>query len=110
VRQWSSFLRCGPCVEKLRSVLPFTVGIKDGVVQLVSTLGSVVISAAPGGVGRRYYPNYAEAEPLLWGHDMGREFFVMACNQWPLAAKHYVCPMRDFAFEGQRFDTTQVRA
>lgn len=58
----------------------------------------------------RYFPNYEEAEPLLWGHDMGRDFFVMACNQWPLAAKHYVCPMRDFAFEGQRFDITQVRA
>jgi hypothetical protein len=36
---------CCPCVEKLRTVLPFTVGIRDGVVQLVSTLGSVVISA-----------------------------------------------------------------
>ena len=34
-----------PCVEKLRTVLPFTVGIRDGAVQLVSTLGSVVISA-----------------------------------------------------------------
>jgi hypothetical protein len=29
-----------PCVEKLRTVLPFTVGIRDGAVQLVSTLGS----------------------------------------------------------------------
>ena len=36
---------CCPCVEKLRTVLPFTVGIRDGVVQLVSTLGSAVISA-----------------------------------------------------------------
>jgi hypothetical protein len=36
---------CFPCVEKLRTVLPFTVGIRDGAVQLVSTLGSVVISA-----------------------------------------------------------------
>jgi hypothetical protein len=36
---------CCPCVEKLRTVLPFTVAIRDGVVQLVSTLGSVVISA-----------------------------------------------------------------
>jgi hypothetical protein len=34
-----------PCVEKLRTVLPFTVGIRDSAVQLVSTLGSVVISA-----------------------------------------------------------------
>jgi hypothetical protein len=34
-----------PCVKKLRTVLPLTVGIRDGVVQLVSTLGSVVISA-----------------------------------------------------------------
>jgi hypothetical protein len=32
-------------VEKLRTVSPFTVGIRDGAVQLVSTLGSVVISA-----------------------------------------------------------------
>jgi hypothetical protein len=32
---------CCPCVEKLRTVLPFTVGIRDGPVQLVSTLGSV---------------------------------------------------------------------
>jgi hypothetical protein len=36
---------CCPCVEKLRTVLPFIVGIRDGVVQLVSTLGSAVISA-----------------------------------------------------------------
>jgi hypothetical protein len=36
---------CCPCVEKLRTVLPFTVGIRDGVVHLVFTLGSVVISA-----------------------------------------------------------------
>jgi hypothetical protein len=34
-----------PCVEKLRTVLPFTGGIRDGVVHLVSTLGSAVISA-----------------------------------------------------------------
>jgi hypothetical protein len=33
---------CCPCVEKLRTVLPFTVGIRDGAVQLVSTLGSVI--------------------------------------------------------------------
>jgi hypothetical protein len=36
---------CCPCVEKLRTVLPFSVGIRDGVVHLVSTLGSAVISA-----------------------------------------------------------------
>jgi hypothetical protein len=36
---------CCPCVEKLRTVSPFTVGIRDGVVHLVSTLGSAVISA-----------------------------------------------------------------
>jgi hypothetical protein len=34
---------CCPCV--VEATLPFTVGIRDGVVQLVSTLGSVVISA-----------------------------------------------------------------
>jgi hypothetical protein len=34
-----------PWVGKLRTVLPLTVGIRDGAVQLVSTLGSVVISA-----------------------------------------------------------------
>jgi hypothetical protein len=33
-----------PCVEKLRTVLPLTVGIRDGAVQLVSTLGSAVMS------------------------------------------------------------------
>ena len=33
--------RC-PCVEKLRTVVPSTVGIRDGAVQLVSTLGCVV--------------------------------------------------------------------
>jgi hypothetical protein len=37
-----------PCVEKLRTVLPFTVGIRDGAVQLVSILGGVVISARAG--------------------------------------------------------------
>ena len=31
-----------PCVEKLRTVLPVIVGIRDGAVQMVSTLGSVV--------------------------------------------------------------------
>jgi Asp/Glu/hydantoin racemase len=36
---------CCPCVEKLRTVLPLTVGIRDGAVHLVSTLGSAVISA-----------------------------------------------------------------
>jgi hypothetical protein len=36
---------CCQCVEKLRTVLPFTIGIRDGVVHLVSTLGSVVTSA-----------------------------------------------------------------
>ena len=36
---------CCPCVEKLRTVSPFTVGIRDGVVHLVSTLGSAVIAA-----------------------------------------------------------------
>jgi hypothetical protein len=35
---------CCPCVEKLRTVLPITVGIRDGMVQLVSTLGSAVMS------------------------------------------------------------------
>jgi hypothetical protein len=28
---------CCPCVEKLRTVLPFSVGIRDGAVQLVLT-------------------------------------------------------------------------
>ena len=39
--QWSGFLSLRtdvPCVEKLRTVLPFTVGIRDGAVQLVLTL------------------------------------------------------------------------
>jgi hypothetical protein len=36
---------CCPCVEKLRTVLPLTVGIRDGAVHLVSTFGSAVISA-----------------------------------------------------------------
>jgi hypothetical protein len=36
---------CCPCVEKLRTVLPVTVGIRDGAVQMVSTLGSAVMSA-----------------------------------------------------------------
>jgi hypothetical protein len=31
---------CCPCVEKLRTALPFTVGIRDGVVHLVPTLGA----------------------------------------------------------------------
>jgi hypothetical protein len=34
-----------PSVEKLRTVLPLTVGIRDGAVHLVSTLGSAVIPA-----------------------------------------------------------------
>jgi hypothetical protein len=36
---------CCPCVEKLRTVLPFSVGIRDGAVHLVSALGSAVIAA-----------------------------------------------------------------
>jgi hypothetical protein len=46
VRQWSGFLSLRAivrCVEKLRTVLPFTVGIRDGVEHLVSTSGSAVI-------------------------------------------------------------------
>jgi hypothetical protein len=34
-----------PWEENLRTVLPLTVGIRDGVVQLVSPLGSAVTSA-----------------------------------------------------------------
>jgi hypothetical protein len=48
VRPWSSFLSLRAVVrafEKLRTVLPLTVGIRDGAVQLVSILGSAVISA-----------------------------------------------------------------
>jgi hypothetical protein len=37
-----------PCVEKLRAMLPLTVGIRDSVVHVVSTLGSAVISARAG--------------------------------------------------------------
>jgi hypothetical protein len=40
---------CCPCAEKLRTVLPFTVDIRDGAVQLVSTLGG----DAGAGVRRR---------------------------------------------------------
>jgi hypothetical protein len=36
---------CCPCVEKLRTVLPLTDGIRDGAVHLVSILGSVITSA-----------------------------------------------------------------
>jgi hypothetical protein len=45
----SSFLSLTfcPCVEKLRTVLPLTVGIRDGVVQLVSILGSAAGVAGP---------------------------------------------------------------
>jgi hypothetical protein len=39
---------CCPCVEKLRTVLPSTVGIRDGAVKLVSTLNSVITSARAG--------------------------------------------------------------
>jgi hypothetical protein len=38
---------CCPCVAKLRTVLPVTVVIRDGAVQLVSTLGSVVQVGVP---------------------------------------------------------------
>jgi hypothetical protein len=42
LRQWLSFLglrTVARCVEKLRTVLPLTVGVRDGAVHLVSTLG-----------------------------------------------------------------------
>jgi hypothetical protein len=39
-----------PCVEKLRTVLPITVGIREGVVQLVSTLGSAGRPAELGSI------------------------------------------------------------
>jgi hypothetical protein len=42
---------CCPCVDKLRTVLPLTVGIRDGAVQLVSTLGSAVIRRWGGTYG-----------------------------------------------------------
>jgi hypothetical protein len=35
---------CCPCVEKLRTVLPVTVGIRASAVQLVSIVGGVVSS------------------------------------------------------------------
>jgi hypothetical protein len=42
---------CCPCVEKLRTVLPFTVGIRDGAVQLVSTFGCAGVEPnLPAGV------------------------------------------------------------
>jgi hypothetical protein len=47
---------CCPCVEKLRTVLPFTVGLRDGAVQLVSILSSAVISAAMGLYRIRKWP------------------------------------------------------
>jgi hypothetical protein len=50
---------CCPCVEKLRTVLPLTVGIRAGAVHLVSTLGSVVISARAVGEC---------CQRLLWAH------------------------------------------
>jgi hypothetical protein len=40
-----------PRVEKLRTVLPLTVGIRDSAVQLVSTLGSVVTLCGGGVCG-----------------------------------------------------------
>jgi hypothetical protein len=52
VRQWFEFpfaADCCPCVEKLRTVLPSTVGIRDGVVHLVFTLGSAVVVSTRGG-------------------------------------------------------------
>jgi hypothetical protein len=39
---------CCPCVENLRTVLPSTVGIRDGAVQLVSTLGSARLGGGGG--------------------------------------------------------------
>jgi hypothetical protein len=49
-----------PCVEKLRTVLPLTVGIRDGVVRLVSALGGVVV-ARVGLVGKEIRPCSARA-------------------------------------------------
>jgi hypothetical protein len=54
-----------PCVEKLRTVLPLTVGITDSAVQMVSTLGSVVISCVGGGCTQS--PRCAVAAP--WPED-----------------------------------------
>jgi hypothetical protein len=66
---------CSPCVEKLRTVLPLTVDIRDGVVQLVSILGSVVISRCKGGWdGRKMatvYPGGARGG-LTRARDAGR--------------------------------------
>jgi hypothetical protein len=63
---------CCPCVEKLRTVLPFNVGIRDGWVHLVSTLGNVVTSAreelgsitAPAWVGAQPTPKGPGARAL----------------------------------------------
>jgi hypothetical protein len=54
-----------PCVEKLRAVLPFTVGIRDGVVHLVPTLGGVIGGAASTRNGR------AGESPLREGGEQG---------------------------------------
>jgi hypothetical protein len=55
VRQWSSFLSRTVVRAKkmLQTVSPLTVGLGDGAVHLMSTLGSAVISARGERVGER---------------------------------------------------------
>jgi hypothetical protein len=50
--------RC-PWVEKLRTALPLTVGIRDGAVQLVSALGGVV-----RGEGTRTSASWPRVQPI----------------------------------------------
>ena len=59
---------CCPYVKKLRTMLPLTVGIRDGAVQLVSILGGVVSSARAelGGGARGVPPAAVAAAPLKW--------------------------------------------
>ena len=73
---------CCPCVDKLRTVLPFAVGIRDGVVHSVSTLGSAVISHGLGvGTGLR--------APLRAGpSDRGTRSSVGECSTRVRSVRH----------------------
>jgi hypothetical protein len=62
---------CCPCVEKLRTVLPFTVGIRDGAVQMVSTLRSRV-----GGVAAQTWPA-SNAYVFSTHHDNQKEICIL---------------------------------
>lgn len=52
-----------------------------------------------------YFPDYAVADVLPWGRNLGAEFVLNKCNFWPESANTHVCPRTSSVLYGQVFDS-----